>query len=493
MLVNNPCTNDSRVIREAEALAAAGHEVTVLARLAPGLDVRHTLNGVTYRRVSGLVEPWISSRQRQHAWHAAQRHRRSWCRSPWARWRKKPISLLAYACTWRRNVTTAAPAEVSVAAAPGATPAAPSGFVQRASNYVWRNLRWLCRKARNLIALPYRRARKLLRSPIMRLRRMVIPIVLFEDVDVAMAAPLHELQPDVIHAHDLITLPTASEAAARLGCRLVYDSHELELHRNAPYSAIAQWWRARMERRHIAKAHLVITVSDSIADHLAQQYRIARPLIVLNAPSFDLYEHGPGATLRTHLGIGPDTPLAVYVGRVTFGRGVEFCVQALAHDPALHFAAVGPREAATEQRLKALAEALGVTDRLHLVDPVAPEAVVPFIQDADVSLLPIQNVCLSYYYCMPNKLLESVMSGLPVAVANLVELRKFVEANGCGVVMDETDPADIARAIRTISSSPAAYRLTPDRRQVLKNEYSWERQASRLVQNYPDRMLHASS
>ena len=81
-----------------------------------------------------------------------------------------------------------------------------------------------------------------------------------------------------------------------------------------------------------------------------------------------------------------------------------------------------------------------VADRYHVVDPVSSREVVSFVRDADVSVVAIQNICLSYYYCMPNKLLESVMGGLPVVVSNLPELRQLVHVNGYGEIMDETCP-----------------------------------------------------
>jgi len=491
MLVNNPCTNDSRVIREAEALAQAGHEVTVLARLAPGLDPEQTINQVSYRRVTGLVEPWISSRQRQQAWRAMQRYRKAGVSGAAPHWGAKPLALLAYACTWRRNVrpqplaATPATGQEALAQTPSVALAANAPIDgQAASAATASSARKDKDIARRVLGPPYYLARKILRVPWTYLRRIAIPIVIFEDVDTAMAKTLHDLRPTVIHAHDLITLPTAARIAKRLGARLVYDSHELELHRNAVYSTVSQWWRARMERRHIVQADLVVTVSDSIADHLARQYGIKRPLLVLNSPSFKESPPQAMTTLKTQLGVGPEQPLAVYVGRVTFGRGVEYCVQALVHDLQLHVAAVGPREAATEEKLRTLAADLGVQDRFHLVDPVAPDAVVHFIHDADVSLLPIQNVCLSYYYCMPNKLLESVMSGLPVAVADLVELRRFVEKNGCGAVMNETDPAAIARCVRSIFENRDAFRLPAEKIAAIMDEYGWETQAAGLAAAY---------
>ncbi len=51
MLVSNPCTDDARVIRQAEALAEEGHEVLVLATLRPALPETETKNGVRYQRI----------------------------------------------------------------------------------------------------------------------------------------------------------------------------------------------------------------------------------------------------------------------------------------------------------------------------------------------------------------------------------------------------------------------------------------------------------
>jgi glycosyltransferase involved in cell wall biosynthesis len=191
-----------------------------------------------------------------------------------------------------------------------------------------------------------------------------------------------------------------------------------------------------------------------------------------------------GESIRQALQLEPNAPLAIYVGSVTINRGIEVCVRALAHYPELHFATVGPRRKQNEIELLEIARAEGVSERFHLVDPVAEDAVVGFIRDADVSVLPIQNVCLSYYYCMPNKLFESVFSGLPVVVADLVELRRFVERYPCGVVMDETDPRDAARAIRAVAESRDRYILGADQLAEVRGTYSWPAQAGMLLEAY---------
>lgn len=50
MLLRNPFTRDARVLREARTLAAAGHDVTVIAVRAPGLAAREQRDGFTIDR-----------------------------------------------------------------------------------------------------------------------------------------------------------------------------------------------------------------------------------------------------------------------------------------------------------------------------------------------------------------------------------------------------------------------------------------------------------
>lgn len=278
-------------------------------------------------------------------------------------------------------------------------------------------------------------------------------------------------------------MPLGGRVARAIGAKLIYDSHELEMHRNAQYSRITKWRRRYLESKYIRRADSVITVSESIADHLRDEYKIDRPCVVMNAPEFD-DTVVPSHDIRGDLNLSAETPLALYVGSVTINRGIEQTIRALVHLPQLHFATVGPLRPATEIVASSLAAELGVSDRVHFVSPVLPREVVGYIRSADVSVLAIQNVCLSYYYCMPNKLMESVFAGVPVVVANLIEMRRFVEAYDCGVVMDETDPQDIARAITKVLTGRKSYILTEEVRGDLANQYGWPSQAQRLSELY---------
>jgi glycosyltransferase involved in cell wall biosynthesis len=147
-------------------------------------------------------------------------------------------------------------------------------------------------------------------------------------------------------------------------------------------------------------------------------------------------------------------------------------------------ALVGPRDERVTARLREQAAALQVSDRLHIVDPVPHEQVVSFIHSADVSLVLIQPVCLSYEYCFPNKLLESILGGVPVLASRLVELERLVTETGAGLVVPPDDATAITAGIRQIVANPQAMRASAATIARTREKYGWPAQATRLLALY---------
>jgi glycosyltransferase involved in cell wall biosynthesis len=475
MLINNTCENDARVIREARALSDAGHEVYILAVWATGLAREEVRDGVTYLR---FTLPW----------HAGQR------------------AAARAEVSQRPAPATPAPATPApVTPAPDATNRTIEESVRppeqrRALAFglwlVTRYLRAIARRSRKAVQKLARQmrnagqklARRMRNAGQKLARHALIKGLTPSGLALARHArifhlALQELQPDVVHAHEMATLLGGWRYTRNHRAALVYDSHELELGRNGFFSDWEKSLRAKAEKFLIRRADAVITVCDSIADYLARHYKIPRPTVVLNSPD-DHPLQASATNLRSALGLDLATPLAVYVGKVTFNRGIEFGVDALAQYPELHLALVGPRDERVTARLREQAAALQVSDRLHIVDPVPHEQVVSFIHSADVSLVLIQPVCLSYEYCFPNKLLESILGGVPVLASRLVELERLVTETGAGLVVPPDDATAITAGIRQIVANPQAMRASAATIARTREKYGWPAQATRLLALY---------
>lgn len=426
MYVLNDVTRDSRVRREAETLAAAGHAVTIMAtQLAADLGGQEppAPPGVTVRRVAiPSGSPW---------WVTA-------VRAPW----RLPLPWAFVLLPW----TVLRAAWVGVVNRVLGRPVQAGGieFVRR-----WR-VEWLgwCRTA------------------------------------VAAAPPA-----DVHHAHDMEALPAARAAAARDRSRYVYDSHEIYMEWGPVLRQprLLRWLMARWERRMARGAAAVVTIGDALAAELARRFGIATIVPLYNCPPRWDPPAVPEDRIRTALGLDADVPIVLCHGGFMANRGLEETAEAMLQ-PGLeraHLVFLGYRAAFIE-RILADPRLAG---RVHHLPAVAPDDVTAWVAGADVDVMAIQPADLNSRLSTPNKLFESIAAGVPVVSSDLPARRAIVmdaDRGALGAVCDPTSPGAIAGAIRSIIDAPASGRAEL-RVRILRaahERWNWETESARLVELY---------
>ncbi len=284
---------------------------------------------------------------------------------------------------------------------------------------------------------------------------------------------------DIYLAHDLETLPAALRAARPGGARVVYDSHELFAERAAAGRGGRFAWRA-LERRLIGRADAVVTVSESIADELVARYGISRPVVVRNLPSGAPHGGGP-SPLRERLGIDRAARVVLYLGGLQRGRGLEPLVRGAAVLDGVVLVLMGPGHPGYVEGLREVARSAGAQDRTVFAAPVSAAEVVPWARGADVGVAPIQNVSLSYYLSLPNKLFDYIAAGLPVVASDFPEIRRVVDEGRLGALCHPDDPADIARAIGWVLDDPARRQRLREAARAAAPGLTWEREAGKLL------------
>jgi glycosyltransferase involved in cell wall biosynthesis len=255
----------------------------------------------------------------------------------------------------------------------------------------------------------------------------------------AFSTTLANLNADMVHAHDLDTLIPCSKAATKMNAKLIYDSHELyteSIHvAHRPFTKFI--WRI-VELTHISKADVVITVCKGIADELKERYRLeATPYVVRNfsdKPSNPTDAQQPPELVsfrRYH------SKCLLYQGYIQRGRGLDTAIEALVGVPdwGLVICGQGPYEST----LKKKAQELQVEDQILWMGQLDHDTLFVVTSNCDLGLCLIEPVSLSYFYALPNKLIEYVQAGLPVVGSNLPEIRRIMNDYFIGWILSEVD------------------------------------------------------
>lgn len=274
---------------------------------------------------------------------------------------------------------------------------------------------------------------------------------------------------DVIHAHDFNTLALAEEFARHQGAFLVYDAHEWWSGRQR-HGRPTPWLRHRdrgTERRIVAEADAVLTVSPGIATRLEQWANRPVTLVRNTFPRI-------GTASRSPLGTRPRG--LVYAGRISRGRDLE-AVLAGTRGTAVQTVLMGPTDARYQDWLVRSEHGADVAMR-----PAVPtEQVDPVLRQYGLCAVPLPDNCDNHRLALPNKLFQAVRAGVPVVAADLPELRALVRAHRLGVLYRPGDAESLRRAvIRAVQDYPALLSSVAS----AAGELCWERDAERLVEVY---------
>lgn len=280
----------------------------------------------------------------------------------------------------------------------------------------------------------------------------------------------------MVNIHSIALLPLGVLLKYLYGAKLVYDTHELETETNGS-RGIRKKLAKFMERLLIKKADMVLAVSENIADWYVNEYNIKRPEVILNAPK--LFEQKKTNYFRKNLGIKDDSVIVLYQGGLSKGRGVDLLLNAFKarEDDKVVIVFMGYGELEEEIR-KVSSE----KNNIFFHPAVSPEIVLEYTSSADIGISFIENTCLSYYYCLPNKLFEYAMTGLPVIISNMKEMRETLERYDMGIVVKDESIDAINSAIDKILESDIE-KMKKNARKCAE-ENSWEKQEIKMINEY---------
>ncbi|HMD67397.1 MAG TPA: glycosyltransferase [Chitinivibrionales bacterium] len=200
-----------------------------------------------------------------------------------------------------------------------------------------------------------------------------------------------------------------------------------------------------LERFGVRRARNVAAVCNSTERLLQKDFGIPHTATILNVPNRSEYAAPPDGRLRRRLCIGSDTPLVIYKGEIAENRGLLPLVRAMEPLSPLHFALVGA--GGYREHLAAEAARLGLSARVHFVDPVKSDEFVYYLKDADLGQVIHETRGLNMTITLPSKLFDYVNAGIPVIASDGPEISRIVREFKLGWVVSPSSVESIREAL----------------------------------------------
>lgn len=297
------------------------------------------------------------------------------------------------------------------------------------------------------------------------------------------------IKPDVVHCHDVHTLPIAGAIKRHHNCKAIYDAHEI-YEEVAQESFIPRKYYRNLHNKNIKILDGFITINHSISEWYKNQYpRLPDAAIVMNAttrtPNFS-YD----GRLHDAAELPISTKILLYQGGFATKRGLEYIVRAAEHfsdDWALVMMGWGSLEShlmeiADEVNARRSKQGRAIAP-VRFVPPAPQSELVFWTAGATIGIIPYENKGLNHWYCTPNKLWEYPNAGVPVLVSPFPELRKPVEKYGFGWLLpDQLHVESLAQSVNSLSDSDIMLARSACRTFVEEN--SWEVQEKALFSLY---------
>ncbi|MET8163711.1 glycogen synthase [Streptomyces sp. NPDC102259] len=310
-------------------------------------------------------------------------------------------------------------------------------------------------------------------------------------VDLAMAAALEGRE--LVHSHTWYANLAGHLAKELYGVPHVVTAHSLEPLR--PWKAeqlgggyaLSSW----AERTAVEAADAVIAVSGAMREDILACYPTLAPdrvHVVHNGIDTALYRPDHGTDALTRIGLDPDRPFVLFVGRITRQKGVPHLLRAVRDiDPAAQvvLCAGAPDTPEIDQEFRDLfAELSRARDGVHWIPKMLPRPeVIQLLTHASVF------VCPSVYEPLGIVNLEAMACGTPVVASRVGGIPEVVEHGVTGTLVEvgEDFEAGLARALDAVLGDPAAGRRMGEAgRARAVGEFGWDAVARRTVRLYEE-------
>lgn len=272
----------------------------------------------------------------------------------------------------------------------------------------------------------------------------------------------------ILYANDLDALLPNYLIAKKLNIPLVFDSHEIFSEMPAIQGKMSQKIWRYLEKAVIPNIKFMITASSGYAIWFSNRYGV-QATVIQNAPK----------KLDFNINIPDNNPKVIlYQGAINPFRGIDKAILAMHYlnDVILKIAGDGPKKKEYEE----LVFKENLQDKVQFLGKLLPEDLRKITVTVDCGMSIEENGGESYYYSLPNKVLDCIQARVPLILSDLPEMQNIKRQFDVGEIIENHHPENIAEAIRSILSK--GRKNYQSELEKAANIYCWENEEVKLLQ-----------
>ena len=294
--------------------------------------------------------------------------------------------------------------------------------------------------------------------------------------DLAMAGAVEA--PDVVHCHTWYSHLAGCLARPLTGAPLVLTTHSLEPHRPWKVEQLGTAYHAStwIERTAYENADGVVAVSQAMKQDVESLYGVAadRVRVIHNGIDPEEYRPRPAPATLRKVGIDPDVPIVLFVGRITRQKGILHLVRAIKYlTPGVQvvLCAGAPDTEAIAAEMAALVEEAkrATTTKIVWIPEMLPKGdVIALYTHAEVF------VCPSVYEPFGIINLEAMACETPVVAAAVGGIPEIVVPGETGLLVpfeaeggESPEPRHPDSFSRALAQAVNELMAAPDRRHAM--------------------------
>ena len=279
---------------------------------------------------------------------------------------------------------------------------------------------------------------------------------------------------DVVHCHDLDTLQAGVLLKKKLGCKLVYDAHEIfgyMIENNVPNFVVK--YSFKMEKKLVKNIDYLITVNEPLEKYFKEITN--KPItIVMNCKELIIKEYQP-----------PENNIFIicYIGVLNKMRMFPELVDIVGKIKDIKFIIAGKKEDLYDE----VEERCKKYDNVEFLGTIPSDEVVKKTLECNAIICMFDPEIRINQIGLPNKIFDAMATGRPVIVTkNMYYSDEFVEKEKCGLSASYNGE-DICNAIIKLRDNlELCEELGRNGLKAAKIKYNWDKQKVKLLGVYEE-------